>query len=119
MALEVALPLAYAASMAGFFAWAGRRNGFWWVAVPILLGAGIGTILTTLWVHNSALFTPAAIITVFSPAVVAFVNRSTGYRWWPSLSVSRGLVVAWLVVGGLLLIASIGVLAGLAFFGHR
>lgn len=117
MSFDVALPLAYAASMAGFFAVVGRRNGVWWVVVPLLVGAGLGTALLTLGAVRSPLFTPVAIATVFSPVAVAYANRLTGYRWWPTFSISRRLLVAWLVLGGLLLIGSVAVLVSLAISG--
>lgn len=116
MSFEVAFPLAYVASMAGFFAFVGRRNGFWWVVIPLLLGSGFSALLLMVRMTNSTLFTPLAIITVFSPIAVAFANRLTGYRWWPAFSVSRPLLVAWLALGALLLIGSLGLLIGLVFF---
>jgi hypothetical protein len=119
MAIAFALPLAYVVATAGFFAWIGKRSGGLWTVVPLVLGALTCLLLATLWLHQSALLTPVSILAVFSPVAVAFANRSTGYRWWPSFAMNRSLVMVWLGLGGLLLLGSLGVLMGLASLTHR
>lgn len=105
--------LAYVALLSTFFAFLGIRRGVWWVASPLIAGVGIGAALLVLGLATSPLFTPVAIATVLCPVVVSLLNRELGYRWWPSLAMSRGVLVGWLVVNALLLGATVSALVGL------
>lgn len=116
--VELTLPMAYAVSMAGLFAWLGRRNGFRWVAVPLLLGTCTSLGLFFLWKENSAFLRAVALATVAVPVVVAYANRATGYRWWPSFSASRRTLLTWLALVAVLLICSVGLLVALAVFSR-